>query len=46
MSTSTDGDGFYLGQNLSVSQLLYAVKRKLQGITFRGRFVWGSFVDN
>jgi len=39
MSTPIDRDVSYLGQNLSVSQLLHAAKRKLQGSTFSGRFV-------
>ena len=39
---SIDDDKSYLGQNLSIPQLLHATKRKLQGTTFGGRFVWGS----
>jgi len=39
MSISADLDEFYPGQNLSVSQLLHAAKRKLRGNTLGGRFV-------
>ena len=39
MSTSIDSDEPYLGQSLSISQLLRAVKRKLQGTVFGGWFV-------
>ena len=40
MSLSIDDDESYLGQNLSISQLLHTAKRKLQGTVFGGRFVW------
>jgi hypothetical protein len=39
MSISVDGES-YPGQGLSVSQLLYAAKRKLQGTSLDGRCVW------
>ena len=40
MSASDDGDDSYLGQNLSIPQLLHATKRKLRGTAFGGWFVW------
>ena len=40
MSVSTGGNETYPGQNLSISQLLYAVRKKLQDACFAGRFVW------
>lgn len=35
---STDNEESYPGMDLSTSQLLYATKKKLQGVTFRGRY--------
>jgi len=46
MSTSADDDDSYLGQNFSIRRLLRVVKRKLNGVAFGGRFVWGSSVGN
>ena len=46
MSTSVDYEGSYSGQSFSVSQLLYAAKRKLQGATFGGRCVWAVFTGH
>ena len=40
MSASVDGDDSYLGQDLSISQLLQATKRKLWGTAFGRWFVW------
>ena len=41
MPTSVGGNKTYPGRNLSVYQLLYAAKMKLQGAAFCGRFVEG-----
>jgi len=35
---STDNEESYPGIDFSISQLLYATKKKLQGVTFRGRY--------
>ena len=40
MSVSVDCDESYLGQNLSISQLLHAAKMKLQSTAFSEWFVW------
>ena len=42
MSNSTET---YPGQDLSISHLLYAVRKKLQATAFAGRFVWLAEVD-
>jgi len=41
-STPDGGKEFYPGRSFSISQLLYATKRKIQGITSGGRCVRGS----
>jgi len=46
MSTPLSGDEPYPGQDYSVSQLLHAIRRKLEATTSYGRFVEGSWVDN
>jgi len=38
MSTSAGGDESYPGQSLSISQLLYAAKKKVEDFTFSGRY--------
>ena len=38
-SASIDNREYYPGQNFSISQLLYATEKKLQGATFGGRYV-------
>ena len=42
MTSSTGSGEIYPGESLSVSQLLYAVKKKLQDTSFGGRFVQTS----
>ena len=44
MPLSIDSGEMYPGSNLSISQLLGATKRKLQGSTFGGRFVGKPFL--
>jgi len=45
MSASVGDDKSYLGQNLSICQLLHVAKRKLQGAASCGRFVRGSCMN-
>ena len=45
MSGSIGGGKFYPGQDLSVSQLIHAARRKLQDTIFSGRYVWTITFD-
>ena len=42
MSISVGAGESYPGRSFSISQLLHAAKRKLQGTTFAGRYAYNS----
>jgi hypothetical protein len=43
-SISGDNEESYPGRDLSIFQLSYAMKKKLQGVTLGRRYAWTVFI--